>query len=212
MKKSVLKITFPEGISLEMTFPSGLSRPEMTISDGGKSPLSYSQKREILERHDKGQTASSIAKDIGIDGRRVQGVIRSDQLNRERKTVKAEEPAAPYSVAEDSPGGLNNKIAPVAELPVPQEVKVEHIEKANIGPMYPAKRIKEDKKPEPIAMSRAALDGVIYDMYVKDHMTCRDISEELNSQGLYYSAEAVRNRLRMIGVDASTTMDAEALR
>ena len=141
----------------------------------GRPPLSSAQKQEILDRHVGGQKPKSIAVVMGLDGRRVQGVILAHEKAENRRKTAENVPVVQSSDI------LAKPAKDVMLLQQPKEP-----EKASTDP--------EGKRPEPKSISRAELDQKVWVM----HKAGKDpdkISDELCAEGLYYGSGTVRARL-----------------
>lgn len=84
----------------------------------------------------------------------------------------------------EMPGETSTEQHKLVETAPLQEAGSEQIESAT----------EQERKPEPVSISRAELDRRIWDMW-RAGKTLDEISDTLYSEGLYYSAKSVRVRL-----------------
>ncbi len=156
--------------------------PEPSLKDE-KIPFTEQQKAAILRMKASGKGAKEIARALGIpDARRVNGMIMLS------KRQKAKPPGVPASGSSPSGGSQGQQNAKDAEL---------RPEAENVAESSPTEENVASRNPDPKPISRAALNGMIWDMHVKG-MSPAEISDELCSQGYYYGEGSVTDRLKKI--------------
>jgi hypothetical protein len=171
----------------------------------GNGRLPEATYAEILKRYDAHWSVKSIADSMELNGRRVQGICLGSRGAALRRAAKVESEVTSEGTKEaETEVNVPERISAPENVELPSEA----IQKPAYEVMPQEVQTPEDK-PEvakepatqssaaPKAISRQALNGMIWDMHVKG-MTVEDISTSLNGQGLYYEEGAVRERIKKI--------------